>query len=207
VQYLLSKLGDSLQFKFYVKDQTATAKYHCSRPRVDNLLFVNVPKCATQTIAAWAAQMATRDGRFEVPYRFTILREPYGRLKSAFAYGVSAKYQYKFTVEDIGNWFIGKQLPDKFTPNQVDLLVHFVPQHEFIKNAPIKIDHWFSTGDMRLLRHKLSALSGIDIKWMQENTSRYSTKFTIEYNKWFEENKAYIDNYLAADCELYRSRF
>ena len=204
---MLSKLGDNLQFKFYNKDQTATAKYHCSKPRLDNFLFVNIPKCATQTIAAWAAQMATRDGSIEVPYRFTILREPYGRLKSAFAYGVGAKYQYKFTVEDIGNWFFGKQLPDKFTPNQVDLLVHFVPQYEFIANAPIPIDHWFSTGDMRLLRQKLSALSGIDIKWMQENTSRYSTQFTIEYNDWFSKNKTYIENYLKADCELYRSRF
>ena len=207
MQYLLSKLGDSLQFKFYNKDQTATAKYHCSKPRVDNLLFVNIPKCATQTIAAWAAQMATRDGKIEVPYRFTILREPYGRLKSAFAYGVGAKYQYKFTVEDIGNWFLGKQLPDKFSPNQVDLLVHFVPQHEFIANAPIKIDHYCSTGDMRQLRHILSALSGIDIKWMQENTSRYSTQFTIEYNKWFSSNEKYIHSYLQKDLILYKDVF
>jgi len=207
VRYLLSKLGDSLQFKFYDKDQTATAKYHCSKPRVHNFLFVNIPKCATQTIAAWAAQMATRDGKIEVPYKFTILREPYGRLKSAFAYGVSAKYQYKFTVEDIGNWFIGEELPLEFTPNQLDLLVHFVPQHEFVANAPIEIEHYFSTGDMRQLRHILSALSGIDIKWMQENTSRYSTQFTIEYNKWFSSNEKYIHSYLQKDLILYQDVF
>lgn len=207
MRYLLSKLGDSLQFKFYNKDQTATAKYHCSKPRVDNLLFVNIPKCATQTIAAWAAQMATRDGKIEVPYRFTILREPYGRLKSAFAYGVGAKYQYKFTVEDIGDWFFGKNLPEELSPNQVDLLVHFVPQHIFIDNSPITIDNWFSTGDMRQLRFTLSHISGCNIGWQEENRSRYTEDFTIKYNKWFKNNHQYIDNYLRADCELYRSRF
>jgi len=207
VKYLLSKVSDNLQFRFFDRFQTATAKYHCSKPRVDNLLFVNIPKCATQTIAAWAAQMATRDGKIEVPYKFTILREPYGRLKSAFAYGVSAKYQYKFTVEDIGNWFIGEELPLEFTPNQLDLLVHFVPQHEFVANAPIEIEHYFSTGDMRQLRHILSALSGIDIKWMQENTSRYSTQFNIEYNKWFSSNEQYIHSYLQKDLTLYKDVF
>ena len=204
MQYLLSKLGDNLQFKFYDKNQTSTAKYHCSRPRVDNLLFVNIPKCATQTIAAWAAQMATRDGKIEVPYKFTILREPYGRLKSAFAYGVGAKYQYKFTVEDIGNWFLGNNLPDELSPNQLDLLVHFVPQHEFIANSPITIDNWFSTGDMRQLRQILSKLSGIDIKWMQENTSRYTQEFTIKYNQWFASNENYIHSYLQKDLQLYK---
>ena len=207
MKYLLSKVSDNLQFRFFDRFQTATAKYHCSKPTVDNFLFVNIPKCATQTIAAWAAQMATRDGKIDFPYTFTILREPYGRLKSAFAYGTSAKYQYKFTVEDIGNWFLGKQLPKEFTPNQVDLLVHFVPQHVFIKNAPINIDNWFSTGDMRQLRHILSALSGIDIKWMQENTSRYSTQFNIEYNKWFSSNEQYIHSYLQKDLTLYKDVF
>ncbi len=204
MRYLLSKLGDSLQFKFYEKDQTATAKYHCSRPRLDNLLFVNIPKCASQTVAAWAAQMATRDGKIDVPYRFTILREPYGRLKSAFAYGTGAKYQYKFTVEDIGNWFLGNNLPDELSPNQVDLLVHFVPQHIFIDNSPITIDNWFSTGDMRQLRQILSKLSGIDIKWMQENTSRYTQEFTIKYNQWFASNENYIHSYLQKDLQLYK---
>lgn len=207
MQYLLSKIGDSLQFRFYNKEQTATARYHCSRPTVDNLLFVNVPKCATQTILAWSAQMATRDGIIKDPYKFTILREPYGRLKSAFAYGVGAKYQYKFTVEDIGNWFFGKNLPHELTPNHVDLFVHFVPQKVFIDNSPIAIEHWYSTGDMRQLRRKLSSVSGINIQWMQENTSRYTEDFTIKYNKWFSENKEQIDNYLSQDCDLFRNRF
>jgi hypothetical protein len=203
VQYLLSKLGDNLQFKFYNKDQTATAKYHCSKPRLDNFLFVNIPKCATQTIAAWAAQMATRDGSIEVPYRFTILREPYGRLKSAFAYGVGAKYQYKFTVEDIGDWFFGKNLPEQLTPNHADLFVHFVPQTVFIDNAPIAIDHWHSTGDMRQLRRTLSYISRCNVGWQEENRSRYTEDFTIKYNTWFSENKEQIDNYLSQDIELY----
>ena len=203
MQYLLSKIGDSLQFRFYNKEQTATAKYHCSHPMLENFLFVNVPKCATQTIRAWSAQMATRDGAIEEPYSFTILREPYGRLKSAFAYGTGAKYQYKFTVEDIGDWFFGKNLPEELTPNHVDLFVHFVPQKVFIDNSPIAIDHWYSTGDMRQLRRKLSSISGINIQWMQENTSRYTEDFTIKYNKWFSENKEQIDDYLSQDMELY----
>jgi len=85
--------------------------------------------------------------------------------------------------------------------------VHFVPQHEFVANAPIEIEHYFSTGDMRQLRHILSALSGIDIKWMQENTSRYSTQFNIEYNKWFSSNEQYIHSYLQKDLTLYKDVF
>ena len=207
MQYCTTKSKNNLRFSFFDLSQTAKADYYCNTPTVDNFLFVNVPKCATQTVHAWSMQMATRDGVIDQPFSFTVLREPYGRLKSTFAYGVGAKYQYKFTVKDIGNWFMGKELPVSLTPNQTDLLTHFVPQHVFIDNAPIEIEHWYHTGQTRQLRRDLSHRSGINIVWMQENSSRYSTKFTIEYNKWFEENKAYIDNYLSADCELYRSRF
>jgi hypothetical protein len=202
VEYLLSKVGDSLQFRFYNKEKTATADYYCSHPTLHNFLFVNVPKCASQTVHAWSMQMAT-GGEIKEPYRFTILREPYGRLKSTFAYAVGAKYQYKFSVEEIGDWFFGKNLPEELTPNHVDLFVHFVPQTVFVENAPIEIDHWYSTGDMRQLRRKLSSVSGINIQWIQENTSRYTEDFTIKYNKWFTENKTWIDDHLAKDLELY----
>jgi len=203
VQYLLSKIGDSLQFRFYNKEKTATADYYCSHPALHNFLFVNVPKCASQTVHAWSMQMATRDGAIKEPYRFTILREPYGRLKSTFAYAIGAKYQYKFTVEDIGDWFFGKNLPEELTPNHADLFVHFVPQTVFIDNAPIAIDHWYSTGDMRQLRRTLSHISRCNVGWQEENRSRYTQEFIISYNNWFTKNQDAIDDYLAEDRKLY----
>ncbi len=38
-----------------------THTYYASEPVVDNFYFVNIPKCASQTVRAWAAQMATKD--------------------------------------------------------------------------------------------------------------------------------------------------
>jgi len=44
----------------------------------------------------------TRDGYIDKPFRFTILRDPYGRLKSTFAYGIGQRFAYLETVESIG---------------------------------------------------------------------------------------------------------
>lgn len=205
--YSFKKVGDSLQFSFHNRAETSTADYYCSRPLLDNFLFVNVPKCATQTIHAWAMQLATRDGFIAEPFRFTVLREPYGRLKSTFAYGIGAKYYFKFNIEEIGDWFLGKNLPDDLTPNHCDLLTHFVPQKTYVDNSPIPIDHWYHTGTTRELRQDLSHISGKFINWELLNVSRYTREFTVAYNEWFTENEDYIVDYLQEDCDLYYSRF
>ena len=56
---------------------------------------------------------------------------------------------------------------------------------------------------MREMRRELSNRSGLQLNWLQENTSRYTIEFTEQYNKWFTTNKTWIDDYLAKDLELY----
>jgi hypothetical protein len=181
-----------------------THTYYASEPVVDNFYFVNIPKCASQTVRAWAAQMATKDAVIEEPFRFCILREPWGRLKSTFAYGCGARYSYNFTIDMIGEWYLGN--PPK-NPNfqQADLLVHFGTQRSFVDGAPCAIDHWYHTGMMRELRKDLCAISGCTVGWQEENRSNYTQDFTVAYNAWFSANETKLDKLLEADLELYSS--
>jgi len=178
--------------------------YYASEPVVDNFYFVNIPKCASQTVHAWAAQMSTKDAKIKDPFRFCILREPWGRLKSTFAYGCGAKYSYNFTIDMIGEWYLGDP-PAKPTDQQADLLVHFGTQRSFVDAAPCAIDNWYHTGTMRELRSDLSAISGCHVGWQEENRSNYTQEFTVAYNQWFTANESQLDDLLADDLELYRS--
>jgi hypothetical protein len=56
---------------------------------------------------------------------------------------------------------------------------------------------------MRELRKELSARSGLQLKWIQENRSRYSPQFKAQYHEWFIENKMWIDDFLDKDLELF----
>ena len=106
-----------------------THTYYASDPVVDNFYFVNIPKCASQTVRAWAAQMSTKNALIKQNrLEFCILREPWGRLKSTFAYGCGARYSYNFTIDMIGEWYLGNPLSKNPTFQQADLLVHFGTQ-------------------------------------------------------------------------------
>ena len=166
-------------------------------PNLENFYFVNIPKNCTSTVRNWAMLIKTNDGNLNDPFRFTILRDPYGRLKSTFAYGLGQRYAYLETVESIGKKLLLSQ------HLQGDLLTHFIPQHVFIDHSPVEIDCYYHTGQMRELRRELSNRSGLQLNWIQENTSRYTIEFTEQYNKWFTTNKTWIDDYLAKDLELY----
>ena len=166
-------------------------------PNLENFYFVNIPKNCTSTVRNWAMLIKTNDGNLNDPFRFTILRDPYGRLKSTFAYGLGQRYAYLETVESIGKKLLLSQ------HLQGDLLTHFIPQHVFIDHSPVEIDYYYHTGQMRELRRELSNRSGLQLNWIQENTSRYTIEFTEQYNKWFSTNKTWIDDYLAKDLELY----
>ena len=181
-----------------------THTYYASEPVVDNFYFVNIPKCASQTVRAWAAQMATKDANIKEPFRFCILREPWGRLKSTFAYGCGARYSYNFTIDMIGEWYLGNP-PKHPTFQQADLLVHFGTQRSFVDGAPCAIDHWYHTGMMRELRKDLSTISGCTVGWQEENRSNYTQDFTVDYNRWFSANESALEAKLADDIELYSS--
>ena len=174
-------------------------EYYCwpEYPSVENFYFVNIPKNCTTTVLNWASYIKTRDGYLDKPFRFTILREPYGRLKSTFAYGLGQRYAYRETVESIGKKLISSQQLEG------DLLTHFIPQHVYLEHSPVKIDHYYHTGQMRELRKDLSSRSGLQIKWLQENRSRYSPQFKAQYHEWFIENKMWIDDFLDKDLELF----
>ena len=173
--------------------------YYCwpDYPGVENFYFVNIPKNCSTTVRNWAAWIGTRNGKLTQPFRFTILRDPYGRLKSTFAYGLSQRYSYLETVESIGNKLLGA------SELSGDLLTHFIPQHVFLEHAPVCPDHYYHSGQMRELRQELSERSGIDLIWIHENRSRYSAEFTEQYNTWLVKNQTWIDDYLGRDVELY----
>lgn len=181
-----------------------THTYYASDPAVENLYFVDIPKCASQTVRAWAAQMAVKDADIKEPFRFCILREPWGRLKSTFAYGCGARYSYNFTIDMIGEWYLGNP-PSNPTHQQADLLVHFGTQRSFVDNAPCAIDHWYHTGQTRELRRHLSEISGCHVGWQEENRSNYTQEFIVNYNDWFSANESQLDTLLADDLELYDS--
>ena len=173
--------------------------YYCwpDFPGVENFYFINIPKNCTTTVRNWALYIKTRNGDIDKPFRFTILRDPYGRLKSTFAYGIGQRFAYLETVESIGKKLLAAKDLDS------ELLIHFMPQHVFLEHAPVKPDHYYHTGQMRKLRDDLSSRSGLELKWIQENRSRYTVDFTVQYNKWFTENQTWIDDYLGKDVELY----
>ena len=192
--------------KLFIKDkfwQPTVIDYYCwpEYPRVENFYFVNIPKNVSTTVLHWARKIKTQEQSYRIqdPFKFTVLRDPYGRLKSAFAYGLGQRFHYEHTVDSIGELLI-KQNPVK---RHEELLTHFVPQHVFIKRAPVKVDHYYHTGQMRDLHRHLSTTSRVDLPWIHENRTKYTDEFTEQYNAWFTKNEAWIHNYLAKDVKLY----
>ena len=95
--------------KLFIKDKVWQPKvidYYCwpAFPKVENFYFVNIPKNVSTTVLYWAQKIKTQEQTYRIqdPFRFTILRDPYGRLKSAFAYGVGQRFYYTHTVDSIG---------------------------------------------------------------------------------------------------------
>tara|TARA_R110002153_G_scaffold108219_1_gene248586 strand:- start:8738 stop:9364 length:627 start_codon:yes stop_codon:yes gene_type:complete len=192
--------------KLFIKDKVWQPKvidYYCwpKYPRVENFYFVNIPKNVSTTVLYWAQKIKTQEQTYRIqdPFRFTILRDPYGRLKSAFAYGVGQRFYYEHTVDSIGALLL-EQNP---VQRHEGLLTHFVPQHVFIKRAPVKVDHYYHTGQIRELHQYLSTISRVELPWLTENRSGYTDQFTEQYNAWFVKNTTWIDDYLAKDFILY----
>jgi len=102
-------------------------------------------------------------------------------------------------VESIGKKLISSQKLEG------DLLTHFIPQHVFLEHSPVKIDYYYHTGQIRELRKDLSARSGLQLKWLQENRSRYSPQFKEHYHHWFIANKTWIDDFLQKDLDLFHA--
>ena len=194
--------------KLFIKDKVWQPKvidYYCwpKYPRVENFYFVNIPKNVSTTVLYWAQKIKTQEQthRIQDPFRFTILRDPYGRLKSAFAYGVGQRFYYEHTVDSIGALLL-EQNP---VQRHEGLLTHFVPQHVFIKRAPVKVDHYYHTGQIRELHQYLSTISRVELPWLTENRSGYTDQFTEQYNAWFVKNTTWIDDFLAKDLKLYKT--
>ena len=192
--------------KLFIKDKVWQPKvidYYCwpKYPRVENFYFVNIPKNVSTTVLYWAQKIKTQEQTYRIqdPFRFTILRDPYGRLKSAFAYGVGQRFYYEHTVDSIGALLL-EQNP---VQRHEGLLTHFVPQHVFIKRAPVKVDHYYHTGQIRELHQYLSTISRVELPWLTENRSGYTDQFTEQYNAWFVKNTTWIDDFLAKDISLY----
>jgi hypothetical protein len=192
--------------KLFIKDKVWQPKvidYYCwpKYPRVENFYFVNIPKNVSTTVLSWAQKIKTQEQTYRIqdPFRFTILRDPYGRLKSAFAYGVGQRFYYEHTVDSIGALLL-EQNP---VQRHEGLLTHFVPQHVFIKRAPVKVDHYYHTGHIRELHQHLSTISRVELPWLTENRSGYTDQFTEQYNAWFVKNTTWIDDFLAKDNSLY----
>jgi len=194
--------------KLFIKDKVWQPKvidYYCwpKYPRVENFYFVNIPKNVSTTVLYWAQKIKTQEQTYRIqdPFRFTILRDPYGRLKSAFAYGVGQRFYYEHTVDSIGALLL-EQNP---VQRHEGLLTHFVPQHVFIKRAPVKVDHYYHTGQIRELHQYLSTISRVELPWLTENRSGYTDQFTEQYNAWFVKNTTWIDDFLAKDLKLYKT--
>ncbi len=192
--------------KLFIKDKVWQPKvidYYCwpKYPRVENFYFVNIPKNVSTTVLYWAQKIKTQEQTYRIqdPFRFTILRDPYGRLKSAFAYGVGQRFYYEHTVDSIGALLL-EQNP---VQRHEGLLTHFVPQHVFIKRAPVKVDHYYHTVQLSELHQYLSTISSYELPWLTENRSGYTDQFTEQYNAWFVKNTTWIDDYLAKDFILY----
>jgi hypothetical protein len=196
-----------IDFTFWHYKPVSSHLYYCwpNYPQLERFYFVNIPKNASSTIRAWALKIKHTNGVLRnSTSSFTVLRDPYGRLKSAFAFALGPRYQYNMKFVDIANLFMGINLPESLTENQMHILPHFVPQHVFVENAPVFIEKYYSTGQIRELRHVLSELSGVSLPYVEENRSRYTQEFQIQYDNWFVANEDYIHNYLAKDVELYR---
>ena len=168
---------------------------------MENFYFVNIPKNVSTTVLHWAQKIKTQEQSYRIqdPFKFTILRDPYGRLKSAFAYGLGQRFYYEHTVDSIGALLL-EQNPVK---RHESLLTHFVPQHVFIKRAPVKVDHYYHTGQMRELHQHLSTIGRVELPWLHENRTKYTDEFTEQYNAWFTKNQTWIDDFLAKDIKLY----
>lgn len=210
MKYSVTQIDENkIDFTFFDQHPfgTTTHEFYCwpAFPYVSNLYFVNIPKNATSTVRAWGLEMSKHGAKISNPESFTILRDPYGRLKSAFAYGTSRMFQNQYTVADIGKW-LTQGGPEKVSAEHAQLFMHFVPQEVFLRYSPCHIERYYHTGETRELRHRLIDISGVKLNWRTENKSLYTEQFTNEYNAWFGANREWIDVWLAGDILLYKTQ-
>ena len=192
------------QINFYFEGSGAGSHiYYCppNWPAQQNLYYWSIPKNASTLIRKL---FKLNPKNFDSTLSFTILREPWSRLKSAFVMGIGEKYKCQYTMQQISDWLI------KDTNGcNADLMVHFIQQSKYLEYRPYKhvpIDHWFIMEDMPSLACFLGKIWNRPWKEFEVvGDSYYPEHFDEIYDTWLDNNKNWAEDWLAYDIELYTS--
>jgi len=203
VNYWVENAGHSLNFYFGKRKNFAKHRFNIGQDYniSSHFKFCNIPKNASTFVRDI---VMPHHSNLHEDFCFTILRNPWERFMSAFAYGVKGgwnSYNFGHTIDQIGN-----ALQNNKNVN-ADLLLHFIPQHEFLRHFPHRIQHWFNQKDLSKFIEVCGSKLNIRIANDQINQTNYTSEFLDRYNNWLFHNKDWVNEFLLKDILIYNNRF
>jgi len=164
-----------------------------------------MPKCASTSLNDYFKFLCQQPMQGHKTFLF--LREPYGRLKSAFrmkCLNELAPNNFSSTIKKYHEFLKGKPIPYAHYND----MIHFIPQLSFIDSVDIEFDYM---GRVENLQHSIDQLNTAlnikkyKVKHMNKNTldKKHNKQFEKEYQKHMKENKTFYTNFLEKDMRLY----
>lgn len=184
-----------------------------------SVVFIHIPKAAGMSVvdaifgentsnhATANDYLRQNESYFKERYSFSIVRNPFARLFSAYTYLSSggmnsidkAWYQlYLSSYSSFEDFVVSGGLEKAIRQNAE----HFIPQSEFIFSSEgvLLVNEYFNLNDISQLELKLSEVLGKDIVIQKRNVTTFDS---IDYNKIYtEEMKSIVRSLYARDFEL-----
>jgi hypothetical protein len=173
--------------------------------RSEHVTLFNMPKCASTSLNDYFKFLCQQP--IQGHKTFLFLREPYGRLKSAFrmkCLNELAPNNFSSTIKKYHEFLKGKPIPYAHYND----MIHVIPQLSFIDSVDIEFDYM---GRVENLQHSIDQLNTAlnikkyKVKHMNKNTldKKHNKQFEKEYQKHMKENKTFYTNFLEKDMRLY----
>jgi hypothetical protein len=214
------KIKIVLFFKFFLGKKMVshllTNKY-LKTYRKTGIIFIHIPKAAGTSIAnaiygkrnGHLTAAAVKDGlrgEYEKLFSFSVSRDPYGRLTSAYRFATQGQTTDGAIANP--NLYSGEEFKDfetfvtKWLVNQnLDELDNvFKPQHLFVfKEKTCLVNKLYKLEDLNPLEQELSIRTGKDVKIHKKNISNKHFKSII----YTTELKEIVYNLYKKDFELF----
>ena len=144
----------------------------------NNLKFINIPKCASTAVA---------EQKPELGKKFTVIRQPYDRLRSCFKHVIEFE---NISMAHASAYLIGsKTIQNNPTANA---MMHFIPASFFIQCSRVFCNKPFTV-------YKLESL-----QFGRANENPV-TRHDDMISRWIDDNQEFIQNFYAEDIELYNA--
>ena len=176
-------------------------KYYFGEP----FMFVNIMKNASTSIYKLLGEIngnSNHDHNSD-KFWFTIVRDPMERFYSSFKHLIM-NHKEQITVEHIGNCL--REYPKDTSEYFMGQFVHFTPQRLITNWFESRVDlKFYSIKNLEPLKEEIQNRISTKIEIPHVNIGDRSSAKLVGIEKWINENKDFVAEFLKDDYEWYRS--